>query len=374
MKDNETTKKKNKFVRGLLFVPKKVGGFFPWLVKKIRIKISTKTMLIYGGVYLVIGLTWAGLTYALIDAPAAAVWAFVGVPVTLGLLCALGFVFSGGLLKPVRKITEATKKNTRETLSTRLDIKQSQDELRELTNVLNSMLENLEQTVTAQDRFVSDAAHELRTPLTILKGYTQVLLRWGSENPEVLRESLQIINNETDSMNSLIERLLILTKSRAYAPQKNDFFINELVEDVQKEFSLADNGLHKLIFGRMEAFNILADKGMIKQLLRILTENALKYTPDGGTVTFSCYREGDKACVVISDDGIGINEEDLPFVFERFYRSDKARVREGGAGLGLSIAKKIIDAHGGEIIIESEHNKGTSATIYCPIGLEEEEE
>ena len=303
----------------------------------------------------------------------AQVLAYLLVPITLLLLGATGMAFSGGIMRPVRKITETTKKITRETLSTRLDEKQSQEELRELAVVLNAMLENLEQTFTAQDRFVSDAAHELRTPLAVIKGYSQLLSRWGSEDRAILKESLEAIDGETDSMNSLIERLLFLTRSTLAAPQKEDFFINELVEEVYRETALSDKGVHILSYGEMEAFNILANKAMLKQLIRILTENALKYTPAGGEVTFSCFKKDNNACVAIADGGIGIAEEDLPHIFERFYRADKARIREGGTGLGLSIAKKIIDAHGGEIVIESEAGKGTTAIILCPTGFEEEE-
>ncbi|MDR3318271.1 MAG: HAMP domain-containing histidine kinase [Clostridiales bacterium] len=293
---------------------------------------------------------------------------FMAVPISLLLLGALGIAFSGEIMKPVRKITNTTKSITRETLSTRIDTSESQDEIRELAEVLNGMLANLEASFSAQDRFVSDASHELRTPLAVLAGYAQLLSRWGAADPSVLKESVDAINGEVDSMKSLIDRLLFLTRVSHGQPMRDDFFLNELVEEVVKETELACAGSHNVRMAEMEAFNLIADRNMLKQLIRILTENALKYTPSGGSVSFSCFRKEEQACVVIADTGIGIGHEDLPHVFERFYRADKVRTREGGgSGLGLSIAKKIIDAHGGEIVIESEPGEGTSAIILFPI-------
>lgn len=288
------------------------------------------------------------------------------IPLSLFLQLMVGILSGGILLSPIRKITNLTRKITRDNLSTsRIDDKMARGELKELIQVLNQMLDNLQESFDAQERFVSDASHELKTPIAVLQGYSEILKRWGKEDPAVLEESIDAIFKETQHMKNLVEMLLFL--SRANNKKVNlkieNFFLNDLLEEIIKDTQTTCGGTRKISTGKMMAFTVDADRELIKQLIRIIVDNAVKYTKDGGEIKFSCYTEDDYAFIVVQDDGIGISKEDLSHVFERFYRADKARSRNSGTGLGLSIAKKIADAHNAEILISSEPGQGTIVNL-----------
>jgi two-component system sensor histidine kinase ArlS len=291
---------------------------------------------------------------------------FIIIPLSLILQLMVGVLSGGILLSPIRKITSLTRRITRENLSTsRIDDKMARGELKELIQVLNRMLDNLQESFEAQERFVSDASHELKTPIAVLQGYSEILKRWGKEDRAVLDESIDAIFKETQHMKNLVEMLLFL--SRANNKKVNlkieNFFLNDLLEEIIKDTQATCGGTRTISTGKMMAFTVDADRELIKQLIRIIVDNAIKYTKDGGEIKFSCYTEDDYAFIVIQDNGIGISKEDLSHVFERFYRADKARSRNSGAGLGLSIAKKIADAHNAEILISSEPGQGTIVNL-----------
>lgn len=294
------------------------------------------------------------------------------IPLSLIVQLIVGILSGGVLLSPIKKITGQTREITRENLSTaRLDEGKSTGEIKELIQVLNQMLDNLQDAFEAQERFVSDASHELKTPIAVLQGYSDMLKRWGKKDEEVLEESVDAIFKETQHMKNLVEMLLFLarTNNKTANLKIENFFLNDLLEEIIKDTQHTCNN-RNLSTGKMMAFTIDADREMIKQLIRILIENAIKYTVENGEIKLSCYTDGEFGYVVVQDTGIGISKEDLPHIFERFYRADKARSRGTGSGLGLSIAKKIADAHNAEILISSEMGSGTIVNLKMNLDYE----
>jgi len=299
---------------------------------------------------------------------------YIIIPLSLIVQLIVGILSGGVLLSPIRKITNLTRRITRENLSTtRLDEGKASGELKELIQVLNGMLDNLQESFEAQDRFVSDASHELKTPIAVLQGYSDILKRWGKEDPAVLEESVNTIFKETQHMKNLVEMLLFLARANNKTANLKieNFFLNDLLEEIIKETQHTCKN-RKISTGKMMAFTVDADRELIKQLIRIIVDNAIKYTKDDGEIKVSCYRDEEHAYIVVQDDGIGISKEDLTHVFERFYRADKARSRSSGTGLGLSIAKKIADAHNAEILISSEPGQGTIVNLKMNLGGEQE--
>lgn len=273
------------------------------------------------------------------------------------------------MLRPINHMITTVKSSTSGALYTRLDVVTSYDELKELAETFNGMLDLIQTSYEQQSRFVSDASHELRTPIFVIQSYANLLKRWGKEDEQVLDESIEAITSEIESMKLLIEKLLYLARADNDT-QKFEmvrFPLNVLVDEVMKDTRLIDSA-HTITNEKNEMLLICGDKGLIKQALRIVIDNSIKYTPDGGSIVINCYKEASWAVLSVADSGLGIAKEDLPFIFDRFYKCDKSRTRESsGSGLGLSIAKWIIDKHEGSISAESEINQGTKMTVRLPI-------
>ncbi len=220
--------------------------------------------------------------------------------------------------------------------------------------------------------FVSNVSHELRTPITTIKTYSETLLDMDDIPPEMSKNFLSVMQSEADRMARLVSDLLDLSKLD-YDPQsmqKDDFDLRALLEDVVKKLGLeadARNQSLSLSFANtMKPF--YGNRDRIEQVITNLITNAIKYTPDGGDVKVSAGNIYNSFYIKVKDTGVGIPKEDLQHVFERFYRVDKARSRQSGAtGLGLAIAKEIVEAHGGEIKLESEFGKGTLVTVKFPV-------
>lgn len=290
------------------------------------------------------------------------------------LLAVLIMVFMGSrtlrrMLQPIDNMIDTARSVSANRLHTRINVVDSHDELKELAETFNEMLDRIQASYEQQNQFVSDASHELRTPISVIQGYANLLQRWGKEEREVLEESVQAIKNEADNMKELVEQLLFLARAdkNTQSVEKECFALNELVEEVVRETRMIDSG-HDIISESGRQIDIFADKRLIKQALRIFVDNSIRYTPAGGKIKVTFQEAGNRVRVVVEDNGIGISKEDLPLVFNRFYKSDKSRTRDaGGTGLGLSIAKWIIEKHQGAINIESELNKGTRITVQLPI-------
>jgi signal transduction histidine kinase len=275
------------------------------------------------------------------------------------------------LLSPIKAMTRAVREISFNQLDKRLDVRGSKNELKDLAQTFNEMLDRIQKSVRQQNRFVSDASHELRTPISVIQGYTNLLARWGKDDRKVLEESLTALQGEAESMNHLIEELLFLARedSGTLKITKEEFKLNEIIDEILYETKLYDSA-HQVISEKNEEFQVCADRKLLKEAVRILVDNSIKYTPDNGTIELNCYLKNNKAVISVEDNGIGISKEDLPNIFTRFYRTDKSRTKEsGGTGLGLTIAKLIIDNHRGRINVWSELNEGTIFRIELPLGL-----
>ena len=216
-----------------------------------------------------------------------------------------------------------------------------------------------------QARFVDDASHELRTPIAVIQGYANMLDRWGKDDPAVLEESITAIKNESENMKELIDQLLFLARGdngrQKLSMEKLN--LSDVMREVWEESMMIDSD-HKYLFEDSENCYINGDLAMIKQSVRIFVQNAAKYSDKGNTIKLSVKRAGDQISYMVQDEGIGMAGEELSHIFERFYRSDKARNSStGGSGLGLSIAKWIIDAHQGSVEVISRQDIGTRMTV-----------
>ncbi len=230
------------------------------------------------------------------------------------------------------------------------------------------MMDRIEAGYKTQQQFVSDASHELRTPIAVIKGYVNMLDRWGKNDRAVLEESITAIKNETDNMQDLIEKLLFIARSDkgTLLYTKEDFKICSVLNEIEKETKMIDTK-HELYFKFYEDASLYADKKRIKQVLRILVDNAIKFTPPGGYIMVSGFLQDDYYVIKIEDTGIGIEKKDLEKIFERLYRAEQSRSKEiGGHGLGLSIAKIIVLGHKGKIKVKSSVGKGSEFSIMLP--------
>jgi His Kinase A (phosphoacceptor) domain./Histidine kinase-, DNA gyrase B-, and HSP90-like ATPase. len=253
-------------------------------------------------------------------------------------------------------------------LNKRLEINGNNDELSKLAITFNNMLDRLEDYFKRQNAFISNVSHELRTPLSILKGYIELIDRWGKDNKDVLEESIGALKKEEQEMEILIERLLMLARgdNKTLNINKKLFNVYELIAEIVRDAKVIFNEKNIEIFCDKN-LEVNADRNLIKELLRIILDNALKYTDVDGYIKISVEEVDKNVAIIIKDNGIGIPQEDIPYIFDRFYRVDKARNKEtGGMGLGLSIAKLIVELHGGTIEAESKLNKGSEFKITIP--------
>lgn len=274
----------------------------------------------------------------------------------------IGRYISRRMLKPVEEIQKTAELISIEDLSQRIDTSGPEDEMKELAETFNSMISRLENSFQKQNQFISDASHELRTPISVIQGYANLINRWGKSDPTVLEESIQSILAETEHMSQLIKKLLFLAKSEQnkITVQKEAFSLNELAKEIVKEIAITTEEKRNVVIEEKEIVEIYADSSMIKQLLWIHCENALKYTKQNNTIIFHIYKKGDYGCIDVEDNGVGMAEEDVTRIFDRFYRADKSRNKEiPGTGLGLSIAKWIAERNDGKISVKSELGKGT---------------
>ena len=252
-------------------------------------------------------------------------------------------------------------------LDSRIELGSTQEELQGLAAAINEMLDRIRSAYSAQIRFVSDASHELRTPISVIQGYANLLDRWGKNDEKTLQESIDAIRSEAESMKILVEQLLFLARGDNDTIELEPQQINlaELVEEIAQDTRLIDQ-THEF---RVEAWEavVSADRQLIKQAVRIFVDNAVKYTDPGGVITLKSASDGEKVTLSVSDTGVGIPDDLLPHIFDRFVRADESRTRSsGGAGLGLSIAKWIVARHGGHIEVLSRTGVGTRMSIVLP--------
>ncbi|MCX5894450.1 MAG: heavy metal sensor histidine kinase, partial [Proteobacteria bacterium] len=271
-------------------------------------------------------------------------------------------------LNPVDRIIKTVQKTTAENLKLRIPVPTTKDEVQRLAATFNDMLERLEKAFSSQRHFIQDASHELKTPLTILQGELEVTLkkiRSVDEYESVLNSSLE----EIKRISKIVEDLLLLARfeDRETALDRREFDINRLLQSAIDELAvLAQHKKITVAFSADHTITINGDEQRLKQVFLNILDNAIKYTPSGGTISLSVSVTSRRVEISIADTGIGIPHTDLPHIFDRFYRIDKSR-NSSGFGLGLSIAKTIIEAHQGSISADSVINHGTTFTISLPV-------
>ncbi len=228
-----------------------------------------------------------------------------------------------------------------------------------------NLLLRMRDTMRQQSRFVNDASHELRTPIAVIQGYANMLERWGKTDEKTLDEGISAIRNEADHMNYLVEQLLFLARgdSGRTTLNKQPVMTQDLMREIYEESLMIDEKHRYRLKEGGESSEVAVDPGLMKQAVRILIDNAAKYTPEGEEIILS-YGKNEKGSpyLQVQDMGSGINESELPHIFERFFRADEARSSEG-TGLGLSIAKWIVDKHGGHFEVLSRKDLGTRIRI-----------
>ena len=289
----------------------------------------------------------------------------VGMPAALW----AGNYASRKMLLPIAQMIHATTQIDESSLDARLEVPEPDDELKSLARTINNMLDRVSAAYRQQGRFVADVSHELRTPLAVMQGNVDLLSRWGSEDKAVLHDSIRALQKQTAYMNQLVENLLFLARFDNMQAQLNlsAFSIGELFGELLEEQALIDPEHNYEVSPALANDSMTADRTMIRQLLRALLDNSVKYTPKGGTIRLGFASDDAQAVLTVSDDGIGMDAAHCDHIFERFYRVDPARARAtGGMGLGLSIVSVIAQAHNGCVSARSKPDAGTSVFVVFP--------
>lgn len=281
----------------------------------------------------------------------------------------ISFLFADIMSKPIEKLTDSVKTITLGKYDTKVEVLGS-DEIGELGKAFNIMTTKLSQVDERRKKFVSNVSHELRTPMTSMKIVSDTLLSAPSWDESVYREFMTDINSEIDRLNKIIDSLLYLVRV-----EKDDLeldysmtYVNYLLEWVIKTINpIALKKEIELTLTAPNKIELSLDQEKMQQCLLNIIGNAVKYTPEGGKVWVELDESRDDIIIRVNDNGIGIPEKDLPFIFDRFYRVDEARARKtGGTGLGLAIVQQIVLLHQGTISVQSELGVGTQVTITLP--------
>ena len=295
-----------------------------------------------------------------------------GVPAVLLLASVGGYFLARKNLSPIAQMNAQTQRISAESLASRLDVTNPRDELGRLATTINELLARLETAFNEQQRFIADASHELRTPLAVLRGETEVALG-RTRTIEDYQQSLSLIQDEAERLSRIVEDLFILARQPVDAPValiKEPVALNEAVRDCARAARVLAlrKGVRLSIEDNAPRMALTGDEDLIKRMILNLLDNAVKYTPEGGEISLRLARQNGDAEIVVRDTGIGIPAEDQLRVFDRFYRVDKARSRAlGGAGLGLSIVRWIVEAHGGKIQVQSSAGNGSVFKVKLPL-------
>lgn len=279
-------------------------------------------------------------------------------------------IMSRRILKPINNVIKTAKSISTDDLSKRIEIPKEEDELQNLTLIINEMLDRLETSFENQTKFVSDASHELRTPLAIIKGYAEIIRKRGTADIDIFVESIDSIISETDNMRNLIQKLLFLAKGEITKINTKfiDIDANEMVHQIHSD-TVVSTKTHSFHLEMGENYKIKGDETLLQQAIRALIENATKYSEPNTNIYIKSFIKDGFGWISIQDEGVGISDEDAKRIFDRFYRVDLSRTKAtGGTGLGLAIVKRIVEIHNGRIEINSKMNKGTEISIVLPIG------
>jgi two-component system OmpR family sensor kinase len=321
----------------------------------------------------IIGTLQVGASLNVVDATRGNLLSIMAVIAIIAvLLSAAGsWIILGRALSPLESIAETVDQiNRADDLSRRIPYQErakNEDEIGDLVVSFNQTLERLESLFTSQQRFLADVSHELRTPLTVIKGNVDLIRRMKQAD----EESLSSIDQEAGRLTRLVGGLLMLAQAESgkltlvLNPVELDLLLTEVFTEM---CVLAGSKLH-VHLNEIDQVMVNGDRDRLKQVILNLVSNAIQYTPQGGDVYLSLAKIGDQARIIIRDTGPGIPAEDLPHIFDRFYRAEKSRTRSttSGFGLGLSIAHWIVEHHGGQIKVESKEGKGTTFVIWLTV-------
>jgi heavy metal sensor kinase len=281
-----------------------------------------------------------------------------------------GWLTTRRTLSPLSTVTRTASEITRaDDLSRRIpDVKPKGDEVGELIQAFNQTLERLEDLFNAQRRFVADVGHELRTPLTVIRGNAEIMRREGQLDKDLLRG----MEEEVDRLNRLVGDLLLLAQAESGKLPLNREMVemDTVILEVFDHVHVLANGKKNLTIAEIDQVLVCGDQDRLKQVILNLVSNAVLYTQEGGEIVLSLAKSEDHACFAVCDNGPGIPEDDIPHIFERFYRGEKSRSRSDGSkgyGLGLSIAYWIVRNHGGEIDVQSVVGEGTTFSVRLPM-------
>jgi heavy metal sensor kinase len=291
------------------------------------------------------------------------------IPITTVLAAGFGFLLIWRWLKPVNDIAKIARDIQENDLSRRIEVR-SKDELGRLATTLNQTFERLEQAFLRERQFTSDASHELRTPLSIMQSEATLTLK-KNRSQEEYKEALILISQEITHMSSIINKLLYLSRIDGGKERLDPATVNlsELLKDLASNVeALCEE--KSLIFDSQisEDIQVEGDKVKLRELFLNLMDNAIKFTPAGGKISLSLVKTEGQAAVSVNDTGIGISEEHLPRIFDRFYRVNKtSSAEDAGSGLGLAICKHIVTLHKGQIQVKSTFGKGSTFKITLPL-------
>jgi signal transduction histidine kinase len=311
----------------------------------------------------------------------------LGTTISIVLAAIVGAFLARRALAPIDTITETANAITRtRDLGNRIDIYDNASEVGRLAATFNEMLDRIQRLFQAQERLIGDVSHELRTPLTTIQGNVELLQRMAAAPPgggtlrsetaaELFQESLGEVQAESERMTKMIGDLLLLAQADSgalqiqMAPVEMDTVLLEVYRQTRRlvaHYKDRPDALD-IRLGSEDQALVRGDRDRLRQVLVNLAENAVKYTREGGSVTFSLEHQAEWVSISIADTGIGISAEQQALIFDRFYRTDKARSRElGGSGLGLSIAQRIAQAHGGKVTVASQLGVGSTFTLWLP--------
>lgn len=283
----------------------------------------------------------------------------------------IGFWLARGAVKPLQEVVGVAAEIEASNLDRRIGARDGPAEVQKLADTFDAMLERLGAAFQQQRNFVLDMSHEVRTPLTALRGNIDVLLMDDRLDGET-RSHLERMSGEVARLVRLTSNLLYLAHADAgreldRRPVDLDLLCLEVyrqTKDLRPEVEFR--------LGHEDQVTVVGDRDLLKQLILNLVDNSLKYTPAGGKVTLSLHQDGDRARIVVQDTGPGIAPEEIPLIFQRFYRAANSEQRiSGGAGIGLAISDWIAKAHGGEIVVESQVGKGSLFTVILPLSSNE---
>ncbi len=295
-------------------------------------------------------------------------WISFGV---LLLLCAIGgYLLSKRMLKPIDNVAALATRISTSNLKERINYQGPDDEMKRLADTFDNMLNRLEEAFNSQNQFIQDASHELKTPIAVARTNIEVIEMDENPPPEDYRKLVEVLKMNTERMNQLSEKLLLLSKNQQQIAEYSIINVNSLIGDILKEIdAYARNKNIELVFDApAEELLIEGDYFAIKQAFTNLIDNAIKYNRPGGCVRISTHKDGQNVVITVEDNGIGISEEDQKHIFDRFFRVDKSRSRaQGGTGLGLAIVKEIIESHKGTVSVKSEPGAGSVFTITLPL-------